>query len=223
MKNQERFLVYGALATLAAIVAFNAPAHTSTLAPAAPLPGDGLALAGKTLGAVDSDKLMKLLLKSDRLAEERRGLEDEARKKEEEFAKRLRELRDKYKDVEGATPERQKDAESYQNDYRDWRNEMTKKFATMQSAHIEKSYRELVAAVDVIAERQKVDIVIKFVPVAGKLIDAEDAAASPDSPDAPMDMLMKTMDQVRARTLLHYPDSIDITAEVMKELNLKQE
>jgi hypothetical protein len=38
-----------------------------------------------------------------------------------------------------------------------------------------------------------------------------------------MDSLIKTMDQVRARTFLRYPEAIDITSEVMKELGLKDE
>ncbi|MCP3859744.1 MAG: hypothetical protein GY704_08845 [Phycisphaeraceae bacterium] len=70
---------------------------------------------------------------------------------------------------------------------------------------IESAYRELIEAVDIVAERQGIDIVTQFVPT-GEPFDAE------------------TMDvaslQVRRRGLLRYPDEIDITEAVAEELGL---
>ena len=45
-----------------------------------------------SIGAVNSDKIMKLLLRSERFEDERRTLEESAKGKDEEFRRRFQEL-----------------------------------------------------------------------------------------------------------------------------------
>ena len=66
----------------------------------------------------------------------------------------------------------------------------------------------MTAAVDVVGERTKVDLVLRFVPTA-----------QPFDVSSPADAML----QVQVRTFLRYPEAVDITAEVMKELSLKDE
>ena len=61
-------------------------------------------------------------------------------------------------------------------------------------------------AVDVVADRQKIDVVYRFIPAATQFESAQ---------------LGDAMVQVQARTFLRAPESLDITADVMKELGLK--
>jgi hypothetical protein len=70
---------------------------------------------------------------------------------------------------------------------------------------IEEAYRELVAAVEIVAERREVDLVIRFMPT-GDPFEA--------------DTLMTAREQVLGRTFLEYPDAIDLTAEVLRELGI---
>ena len=70
---------------------------------------------------------------------------------------------------------------------------------------VETAYRELVEAVDIVAEREGVEIVIRFVPVSDPF---------------ETDDLDLASDQVRRRLLLRYPDAIDLTSRVETELGL---
>ncbi|MDG2094016.1 MAG: OmpH family outer membrane protein [Phycisphaerales bacterium] len=76
------------------------------------------------------------------------------------------------------------------------------------SEQLEKCYRELVAAVNVVADRQKIDTVFRFIPT-------DDEFSTGDSNSA--------MLQIRLRTFLRYPDRDDITEDIAEELNLTLE
>jgi len=69
----------------------------------------------------------------------------------------------------------------------------------------EAAYRELVAAVDAISEKESIDLVFRFAPTA----EAFDAKGSGEA-------IMK----IRERTFLKYPTQIDITEDVLKALNV---
>ena len=58
---------------------------------------------------------------------------------------------------------------------------------------------------DVVCDRRKIDLVYRFIPSVTPF----------ESQD-----LGNAMIQVQARTFLRAPESIDLTADVMKELNL---
>jgi hypothetical protein len=75
----------------------------------------------------------------------------------------------------------------------------------MVADQVEKAYRELTTAVDVVCDRRKIDLVYRFIPSVTPF----------ESQD-----LGNAMIQVQARTFLRAPESIDLTADVMKELNL---
>ena len=75
----------------------------------------------------------------------------------------------------------------------------------MVADQVEKAYRELTTAVDVVCDRRKIDLVYRFIPSITPF----------ESQD-----LGNAMIQVQARTFLRAPESIDLTADVMKELNL---
>ena len=76
------------------------------------------------------------------------------------------------------------------------------------SEQLERCYRELVAAVNVVADRQKIDTVFRFIPT-------DDEFSKGDSNSA--------MLQIRLRTFLRYPDRDDITEDIAEELNLTLE
>ena len=89
--------------------------------------------------------------------------------------------------------------------YQKWNAGMQAAQGKLMAEQVEKAYRELTAAVDTVCERRHVDIVYRFIPTALPFESAD---------------LGNAMIQVQARTFLHSPEALDLTAEVMKELNL---
>ena len=73
---------------------------------------------------------------------------------------------------------------------------------------LEACYRELVTAVNVVADRDNIDTVFRFIPT--------------DDDFSPADV-NGAMLQIRLRTLLRYPEDSDITQDVAEELNLDLE
>lgn len=82
--------------------------------------------------------------------------------------------------------------------------------AMLRAKHLEEAYAELVEAVNVVADRNGIDIVQRFLP-------PEDEFGTPQGPGA----FNYALNQVRMRSLLRYPEDCDITDEVMEELGLE--
>jgi serine/threonine protein kinase len=98
-----------------------------------------------SLGAVNTNKIMKLLLRSERFDEERKRLEETAKAKDEEFRKRYTELETKYKDLDPKAPgfdAGRAEVEGFFKEVEGWRKEMTEKLSKLQAEQVEKAYRE---------------------------------------------------------------------------------
>jgi len=255
MHAKERIFVYGAIAGLAAAVALQFPARTASADRyASDLgPADSLILTGKSgnltvrnadghlqwgdqptaralsLGAVHAERIMRALLKSDRMAEERKALEEEAKSKDDDFRRRYKELEEKYKDVDPKSPnfeDARKEMNAFFEEANAFRTAIATRAAKMQAGQYEKAYKDLVAAVDLVAERQKVDVVFRFVPTGYTFemqkpdpVDGEEMDEEALSSGA----VQHTLESIRARTFLRAPESVDLTEEVMKELDVKGE
>ena len=77
----------------------------------------------------------------------------------------------------------------------------------MGAEQFERAYRELVAAVETVAEKESIDLVYRFYPTA-KPFETE--------------RMGEALSQIQSRVFLKYPEAIDITPEVMKALNLSE-
>jgi Skp family chaperone for outer membrane proteins len=77
----------------------------------------------------------------------------------------------------------------------------------LSATHMQASYREVIEAVNVVADRLKIDIVYRYIP-------AEDDFLSSD--------MESTMTEIQLRGALRSPEAIDITAEVMEELAIEE-
>lgn len=73
---------------------------------------------------------------------------------------------------------------------------------------LEQCYRELVNAVNVVADRKKIDTVFRFIPTDDDFTKGDSNAA---------------MLQIRLRTFLRYPERDDITDDIAEELNITLE
>ena len=172
--------------------------------------GDGASHRIYSIGTVNVSKGVRALMESARFAEERDRLTDERTAKEEEFEKRAKELREritKAGDDEDADPKLREDIESFQQDVGEWGESHEKAQRDLIATQYEKAYGDLREAVEVVADRRKLDIVMRFVPSSEKL-----------EPGTPDDLAR----QLLARTFVRIPDALDITDEVMRELNVTE-
>ncbi|MFM7051754.1 MAG: OmpH family outer membrane protein [Planctomycetota bacterium] len=162
-----------------------------------------------SVAAVDIDKAMKRILAGKSYEERRKEEQEKASGEEADFNKRLEELRAKYPLAEGAAPppEAQQEFGVLQQQYTQWLEGVRRRSEKMSSEQFEQAYRELVAAVEAVAEKESIDIVFRFYPTA-----------SPFGTDRMSD----TVGQIQARTFLKYPEAIDITEDVLKALNLAE-
>jgi Skp family chaperone for outer membrane proteins len=161
-----------------------------------------------SIGAVHVDKTMKALLNAGTYADKRKELEESTKKQDAEFAARGEALRQKYANIGPQSPEApqaQAESQALLQEYEQWRQGTVKVQEKLFAEQIEAAYRELVAAVETVCDKEKIDIVIRFAPTAGPF---------------ETDSLGGAREQVISRTFLKYPETIDITAEVLKVLNV---
>ena len=164
-----------------------------------------------SVGAVDVDTCMKRLLGSGEFAERRKEVEDEARKQEEAFRTQMQEIQAKYGDIapnDPKFPEAQREANAVFEAMRTWRDGQGRILGKLAAEQIEAAYRRLVEAVEVVSDREKIDLVFRSLPTAKAFATETMEAAGA---------------QVQGRTFLRSPESLDITAEVLKELGVEDE
>jgi hypothetical protein len=161
--------------------------------------------------AVHLDKVLKKLLASTRFTDERSQFEEAAKKQSGDFERQMEAIKAKYGEMAKDNPDLAKGKEEMQalyGQYQKWNEGISASQSKLMAGQVESAYRELVTAVDVIADRQKIDVVYRFIPAAAPFESAQ---------------LGDAMVQVQARTFLRAPESLDITADVMKELGLKDQ
>lgn len=163
------------------------------------------------IGVVNTGKVLAVLLKRERYEEERQAFRAELEKAGQDFDTRARDLQAKYQGIKPDSPEAgeaRAAMQQLQQDYQEFVAKTTVAEGTLAADQYTTAYGELRTAVDVIADQRKIDLVYRFIP--------------PDEKIAPADQDTLTL-QMQARTFLRLPDGIDLTADVMKELNLTEE
>jgi hypothetical protein len=86
-----------------------------------------------------------------------------------------------------------------------WEIDKRRQRGQLASSQIEKAYRDVIAAVEVVSDRHDIDIVYRFIPTADPFESTNPEQAS---------------QAVLARIALRYPDGLDITREVLEEMSL---
>ena len=173
--------------------------------------GDDSTARALSMGAVHVDKVLKRLLDSGSFAEERQRFDEEAKKQGAEFQKDMDALKSKYGEKKPEDPEfaqGQAEAKALFERFQQWNAGMQAAQNKLMAEQVEKAHREMTAAVDVVADRRRIDLVYRFIP-AHTPFESQD--------------LGNAMVQVQGRTFLRAPESIDLTADVLKELNLSSD
>ena len=173
--------------------------------------GDSEHARALSIGLVHVGKAMGPLLDAEQYIEERQRLEEEIREVDEDLQARIEAFREEHRDVAPDAPEAAEVARVHQllmQEFEQWRRERARRLGKLAADQIEDSYRELVAAVEVVAERLDIDLVFRFIPTANEF----QALNPPQAYTA-----------VRARVALKYPEALDITDQVLEELALEVE
>lgn len=162
-----------------------------------------------SVAAVDIDKVMKKILEGASYADPRKEAGDKARAEEGQFQQRFEAIKAKYPLAEGAPPpaEAQQEVRALQQEYQVWLEGARRRDEKLSAEQFERAYRELVAAVEAVAEKESIDLVYRFYPTA----DAFNAERTGEA-----------ISQIQSRIFLKYPSTIDITSDVMKALNLSE-
>jgi Skp family chaperone for outer membrane proteins len=162
-----------------------------------------------SFGAVHIDRVIKALLQSEGYKAERDDLEEELMEMDGEFTARGEELQAEYADItedDPAFPEAQQLVQQFQQEYQQFAQMAQARMGQLQTQQLERGYREMIEAVEVVSDQRELDMVIRFIPTAEPFgtIAVEQA-----------------MLQIRLRTLLRYPDTIDVTEDILEELDLE--
>ena len=225
-------MLAGGIGAVATLSLSGSPANATRILPIDVGPADALILSGKdspltvrnqggrigwsespsaraySVACVHTDRVMKGILSSERFAGERQKFDDEARVQGGEFEQRSKTLQEKYPDVkpgDATFDQARHEFATLQGEYEKWFATLQKIQSKHMAEQVERAYRELTEALNVVSERKQVDFVYRFTP-------PERAFDSVELSDAMM--------QVQARPFLRYPAAIDITEDVVKELGL---
>ncbi|MCH7547169.1 MAG: OmpH family outer membrane protein, partial [Planctomycetes bacterium] len=162
-------------------------------------------------GYVHLGRILNRQLAADEFEEERQAMLDEIQEKDQEYRDELNRLNEQIQELEQDSPEgreiRQRGNILIQ-EYRSWQQQTSRERDQLAAEHLERAYRELIEAVNIVADHLDIDLVHRFIPT-----------------DDPFEVraLEQAMMAVRLRPALRYPEDLDITLEVMEELSLESE
>ncbi len=195
-------------------------------------PADALVLAGKSelrltnadgrlswsdqpssrafsLGTVHVSRIMEALLKSDKCSTEREELAAAREAKGKEFEGRYKEMLESAKDIDKTSPEFPATREKFQlfqREVSDWNENAEKELRELVTRQYQSAYGDLREAVEVVADRRKIDLVMRFIPATEKIVAGDESMIST---------------QLLARTFLRSPESIDMTEDILTEMNIQ--
>jgi len=161
-----------------------------------------------SIGLVDVNDVIEKLLEMPQYQDEREALTQQIEAERQDWLNQQQALREKYQGITAEDPRAQQaqaEFAEWQAGAQQWDSQMQERVNTMAVEQMEKAYRELIEAVEVVSARDGIDLVLRFTPPAEPL---------------PADLSGQTMLDIRMRPVLKHPEGLDITPAVMEELGL---
>ena len=161
-----------------------------------------------TFAFVDVNKTITALMETSRFKDDREALTEEIQGEEDEWRARFAELNKKYEGITPDSPNFEEASNAFtalNASFSQWRQSAEQRVNEMAVIQLEKAYREVVDAVNIVADDKEIDIVFRFTPTEDPL---------------PTGMSGQTMLDIRMRPVLRYPDEVDITIDVLDELGI---
>ena len=156
-------------------------------------------------------KALGPLMKADEYVEEYSRLEAEIREKDDELSQAILAFTEEHQNMTPDDPALGQAQQAFQTllqQREQWRMSGSRQLGLLAAGQIERAYRDLIAAVEVVAEQRRIDLVFRFIPT-----DNEFQAVSPP----------QAYTGIHARIALKYPAGLDVTDAVMEELALEVE
>ncbi|MAB29157.1 MAG: hypothetical protein CMJ53_07780 [Planctomycetaceae bacterium] len=161
-----------------------------------------------SIGAVHIDRIIKEMIQSEVYAGERQDLESELRELDSEFSDRQKSIQDEFGEIgedDPNFPAAQAQMQGLMQEYQQFAQMAQGRMAQLQAEQLERSYRDLIEAIEVVADKAQIDLVYRYIPTSEPFMNSS---------------VEQAMLQIQMRPFLRYPDSIDLTAKVLKELDL---
>ena len=134
------------------------------------------------------------LLEVEEYVDEYKRLEEEIRERDEEIAERILEFREEHQDVKPDDADAQEIQQAFRlllQEREQLRIAGTRQLGQLAADQVERAYRDLIAAVEVVADRRGIDVVYRFIPTGNEF-----QAVNPP----------QAYTGIRARIALKYPD-----------------
>ncbi len=166
---------------------------------------------GLTIAAVNTGKVLGAILESDRFEEQREAFRAEVEKAGKDLEARFESIQSKFQGTKPDSPEAgeaRAAMQAFQQEYQEFMARTQQAEGTLAAEQFTEAYADMRTAVDVICDRRNIDLVYRFIP--------------PEEKIAPADSDTLTL-QMQARTFVRLPEGLDITADVLKEMNLSAE
>ena len=164
-------------------------------------------------GYVHIGKALSELLQGDSFIEENQALQDELQEMQQSLLEAFQSVQERIKDL---TPEDSefeaisKEGQGLLKQREMLIQQANAAKATLGAEQVERAYRELVDAINVVADRLDIDTVHRFIPT-------DDPFEIQPGPGA----FQAAMLQIRLRSVLRYPEDLDITSDVLEELGIE--
>jgi hypothetical protein len=174
--------------------------------------GEGEFRQTYSIAFVDSSRALNPMMDGPQYVEEREALAKELEEKENDYRARLEAFKEKLpEDADQNDPaiqEAMTQARALYEEYMEWGRGAIGRRDALDVQHMQRAYRDLTSAVDVVANRLGVDIVLRFIPTESEF-KAEDAEGA--------------LTEIRLRSAVKYPAALDITSEVLQELGVQDQ
>jgi Skp family chaperone for outer membrane proteins len=159
-----------------------------------------------SIGFVHVGRAVGPLLEAEQYEEELVRLRDELRGRDQEMTERITAFLEENRELQPDDPKAAEVQRAYQTMMQELervRMEGAQRLDKLRAEQVERAYRDFVAAVEVVAQRRKIDIVYRFVPTANEF---------------QAQTLSTAYIGIRARVAVKYPEALDITDAVLEEL-----
>ncbi|MSR44038.1 MAG: OmpH family outer membrane protein [Phycisphaerales bacterium] len=162
-----------------------------------------------SLGTVHVGRILNALMKSEKYQRERDEFDAVRAEKGKEFEGRYKEMMEKARGLTPDSPEfpaMREQFEAFQKEASQWNESSEAAGREMVARHYQGAYSDLRVAVDVVADRRKIDLVMRFVPPADEIKPGDETELAR---------------QLLARTFLRAPEALDITEDILTEMNIQ--
>lgn len=166
-----------------------------------------------SIGYVHIGKALSELLKGESFVEEKESLLEDVQDAQQSLLDALQSVQER---MQGLTPEDaefesiSKEGQGLLQQRDRLIQQATAAKATLFAEQVERAYRELVDAINVVADRLDIDMVHRFIPTD-----------DPFEIQPGLGAFQAAMLQIRLRSVLRYPEDIDITSDVLEELGIE--